>query len=67
MTDPKQITSLMIVYGNEAVFHACKRLGIPQGRYQKLITSPEWQKAQKDAAVLKVKQIKERKTKNESV
>ncbi len=61
MTDPKQITSLMIVYGNEAVLEALKLAGVPHSFYQKLVTSKTWQKARKEAATAKVKQIRERK------
>ena len=61
MTDPKQITSLMIVYGNESVLRAFKVAGVPHSVYQKLMASRGWRGAQLVEAKEKVKQIKEKK------
>lgn len=40
----KQLTGAIIAHANERAIEACKRLGVPLARVQKLIMSKEWQK-----------------------
>jgi hypothetical protein len=67
MTDTKQLTALMIVYGNEAVQSAFRHAGVPHKTYQKLITSTAWRKAQKEAASAKLQQYKPPKAEKEEL
>jgi hypothetical protein len=61
-----EFTGVLIAARHEAAMQALRLAGVPLATAQKLILSPEWKRAQKEAASIKVKQLQKGKKQNES-
>lgn len=55
--DKKKETGVFLSGMNEAVFDACKRLGVPLAAVQKLVLSKDWREVQRARAAEKLQQI----------